>query len=408
MDDNILLNAQEALKKETNEERRGFIQHIINTEELRRERRMLCDYFYNIKDKELHPEEHEEISKQLNENMNALKDISLKFTTNYPKDVMKAYKKFSAAFDAHLYEVWIAGEEHESYGTREIELKDSCLSKEGIGSSFLGYNHPNFNIGDYCCYFFPMYVVICNRDVSWFELIYIEDVSATYENQMFTEKRNMISSVETSRYIYLGEYRFPKQTFLYSREVIRSEMYGKLTFLPFDITLYTSNLRKGEKLFNAINEYVDFIRSKKGLVSNNVGQVIKQDRNKPTEQIALYNEYNYNETIEVSYTVFGYDRLGETTFDMEVKEKDYEWLQDAESEEGELTSDYISENRKGLHKRIINAIRKNMKEESYDPDDGMVEYYSAGVHHKDFFEDASYDYASFLADDDDIEYTVTV
>lgn len=115
-----------------------------------------------------------------------------------------------------------------------------------------------------------------------------------------------------------------------------------------------------------------------------------------------------SDRIEVTYTVFGYDRLGETTFDMEVKSKEYEWLQNAEGEEGELTSDYISENRPGLHKRIIKAIRNNMKDEGCDPDDGMVEYVSSAVHHKDFFEDASYDYASDFAEDDDIEYTVTI
>jgi len=112
--------------------------------------------------------------------------------------------------------------------------------------------------------------------------------------------------------------------------------------------------------------------------------------------------------IEVTYTIFDYDRLGETTFDMEVKDKDYEWLQNAEGEEGELTSDYISENRPGLHKRIIKAIRNNMKDEACDPDDGWVETYVSGVHRKEYDDHASYEYASDIAEDDDIEYTVTL
>ena len=131
------------------------------------------------------------------------------------------------------------------------------------------------------------------------------------------------------------------------------------------------------------------------------------DPDKYFEELAL-ELLDIPDTIEVSYTVFGYDRLGETLFDMEVKDKDYEWLQNAEGEEGELTSDYISENRPHLHKRVLKAIRNNMKDNGCDPDDGMVEYYSAGVHHKDFFEDASYDYASDIADDDDIEYTINL
>ena len=112
--------------------------------------------------------------------------------------------------------------------------------------------------------------------------------------------------------------------------------------------------------------------------------------------------------IDVTYTVFGYDRLGETTFDIEVKDKEYEWLENAEGEEGEITSDYISENRPGLHKRIIKAIRNNMKEEACDPDDGWVETYVSGVHRKEYDDHASYDYASDIAEDDDIEYTVTL
>ena len=131
------------------------------------------------------------------------------------------------------------------------------------------------------------------------------------------------------------------------------------------------------------------------------------DPDKYFEELALELS-DIPDSIEVTYSVFGYDRLGETSFDMEVKSKDYEWLQDVEGEEDGLTSDYISENRPGLHKRIIKSIRKNMKDEGCDPDDGMVEYVSSGVHHKDFFEDASYDYASDIAEDDDIEYTVTL
>ena len=131
------------------------------------------------------------------------------------------------------------------------------------------------------------------------------------------------------------------------------------------------------------------------------------DPDKYFEELALELS-DIPDCIEVTYSIFGYDRLGETSFDMEVKGKDYEWLQDVEGEEDGLTSDYISENRPGLHKRIIKSIRKNMKDEGCDPDDGMVEYVSSGVHHKDFFEDASYDYASDIAEDDDIEYTVTL
>lgn len=109
-------------------------------------------------------------------------------------------------------------------------------------------------------------------------------------------------------------------------------------------------------------------------------------------------------SMEITFSVFGYEELRNTTFDMKVKDTDYEWLQDAE----ELESDYISENREGLHKKIIRAIRENMKEMALDPDDGMVEVYVSANHRKEFHEQASNDYANSFADDDDIEYTVTL
>lgn len=109
-------------------------------------------------------------------------------------------------------------------------------------------------------------------------------------------------------------------------------------------------------------------------------------------------------SIEVTFSVFGYDELRDTTFDMKVKDSDYEWLQDAE----ELESDHISKNRERLHKKIIRAIRENMKERALDPDDGIVEVYVSGSHRKEFHEQASNDYANSFAEDDDIEYTVTL
>ena len=49
-----------------------------------------------------------------------------------------------------------------------------------------------------------------------------------------------------------------------------------------------------------------------------------------------------------------------------------------------------------------------MKEMALDPDDGMVEVYVSASHRKEFHEQASNDYANSFADDDDIEYTVTL
>ena len=409
---NILLEFQKALRQETKKERRDFIQHIINTANLRQERRKIINYLHNDNNKVRHPDEYEEKSRLLEQNYEALKDINMKFSADYSEDVMKACKKLSAAFNSNLNEIWVFNEEHKTLETVEIELEDCFLSSEGIGQSFLGYCNPNFHIGDDCFYFFPMYAVVCKKDVSNFELVNIEDVSVTYKNQEFKERRHFVSGIETSRYICIsGECK--NQASIYSKEIINSRMYAILTIHPFEVSLYSTNLQKIVRLLEAVNKYVDFVKSKKGLISEKtIEEVPKQDKSEITERIFVNNNsnnnFNFYETIEVSYTVFGYDRLGETTFDMEVDGKKYMWLLNADGEEGELISDYISENRPSLHKRIIKAIRKDMKTRACEPDDGMVEIYRAGVHRKEFHEDASYDYASFIAEDDVIGYTVTI
>ena len=98
---------------------------------------------------------------------------------------------------------------------------------------------------------------------------------------------------------------------------------------------------------------------------------------------AYHGKYSENddETIEVTYSVLGEDDLGDVTVDVEVKERDYEWLT-RKDEDGEyLDSDFISENRRGLHKRILRAIHENIEND--------------------------YTGVSYV-DDDDVEYTVTV
>ncbi|MCR5779979.1 MAG: hypothetical protein K6G70_05490, partial [Bacteroidaceae bacterium] len=92
-----------------------------------------------------------------------------------------------------------------------------------------------------------------------------------------------------------------------------------------------------------------------------------------------YDNYDFDNTIEISYTVMG-DSI-ENTFDMDVKEREYEWLTKKDDDGEYLDSDFISENRRGLHKRILRAIHENIEEEEYD---------------------------GYYIDDDDIEYTVTL
>lgn len=115
------------------------------------------------------------------------------------------------------------------------------------------------------------------------------------------------------------------------------------------------------------------------------------------------------EFVEVSYTVPGYEEIGETSFDMEVSERDMEWLQNAEDEGELLDSDFISEKRKRLHKKIIRAIRENMDEESMNPEDGMVKKQLPwGPSYEEYHSEASYNDMALCADDQDIEYTLYI
>lgn len=114
------------------------------------------------------------------------------------------------------------------------------------------------------------------------------------------------------------------------------------------------------------------------------------------------------ETIEVTYTVFGFEGAGETTFGMDVSERNYNRLQDAEDEGEILDQDFISTEMKGLHKKILREIRNNMEEESWDPDDGKVEKTLPwGSTYKEWDESSSHEFMK-IAEDDDIEYTISL
>ena len=118
-----------------------------------------------------------------------------------------------------------------------------------------------------------------------------------------------------------------------------------------------------------------------------------------------------DDTIEITYSVMGFEDIGETTFDMEVSERIFEELEEAEEEGEILDSDYISEEFPRIHKKIIRAIKENMEEEGLDPEDGMVEKRLPwGAITKDYDPDLSYANMAEYADDDedDIEYTVNL
>ena len=118
---------------------------------------------------------------------------------------------------------------------------------------------------------------------------------------------------------------------------------------------------------------------------------------------------DYDNTIEITYTVLGYDEAGETTFDMDVSDGVFNKLEEAEDEGEILDSDYVSVYFERLHKKILKAIRENMEEESLDPDDGKVEKMTSwGFKYKEDCPGASHSDMHILADDDDIEYSINL
>lgn len=116
---------------------------------------------------------------------------------------------------------------------------------------------------------------------------------------------------------------------------------------------------------------------------------------------------DYDNTIEITYSVFGYDEIGETSFELDVSDKVYDKLQEAEDDGEDLDSDFISNDLGKIHHIILRAIRENMAELAMEPDDGMVEKRLPwGFTYKEKDENLSHDNMLIMADDDDIEYYV--
>jgi len=109
--------------------------------------------------------------------------------------------------------------------------------------------------------------------------------------------------------------------------------------------------------------------------------------------------------INVTYSVFGYEEAGETDFEMELSHNDFRWLQNADADGVFLNNEFIAENRKRLHRKILRAIRNNMEELSLEPGDGMVKVVVGISEWEEYNYSASHEGMSFMAEDD-IEYSI--
>lgn len=211
-----------------------------------------------------------------------------------------------------------------------------------------------------------------------------------------------------------GEYRLTEDASLYLKERLAAIVADK----PKDF----GNARYVRNLFEkTVEAQANRLASKKNLSKEELTQITKEDviseatgRTETPKSVSLdynayleakvkaeqaqaaekqevaeepvmtedFNYYDDGDTIEVSYTVLGYGSLYEISIDVEVKERELKWLTKQEEEGEYLDSDFISENLRSLHKRILRAIRENIEFEQGD-DDSMI-------------------------DDDDIVYTITI
>lgn len=91
---------------------------------------------------------------------------------------------------------------------------------------------------------------------------------------------------------------------------------------------------------------------------------------------------------------------------MELSEKDAAKLKNDDDCGEILDSDFISENHKSIHRKILRAIRNDLEQKSEDPHDGMKEvYYPQAYRGWEKAYDSHQDLLDTF-DEDEVEYEV--
>lgn len=117
------------------------------------------------------------------------------------------------------------------------------------------------------------------------------------------------------------------------------------------------------------------------------------------------SDYGLTETAEITYSFIGSD-APEDSFEMELSEKDADKLKEAEEKGEFLDSNYISENLRSIHRKILNSIREGLESKTGDPHDGMKEvYYPPAYHGWEKAHDSHQDLLDTFSDDS-VEYEV--
>ena len=111
--------------------------------------------------------------------------------------------------------------------------------------------------------------------------------------------------------------------------------------------------------------------------------------------------------VEVSYNV-PWMNSNDDEIQVELPKMDIKRLVKAEERGEELSSEYISGQMKSIHKKILRAIKDDMEEKSWNPDDGMVEKYSPPCFYDKVKVRPSHQDMLDYADNEEIEYFVNI
>lgn len=269
------------------------------------------------------------------------------------------------------------------------EIETFINSNPGLRSRFNRYIH----FEDYSAT--ELYEIFCS-------LVKKEDYTLAADAAEFLQER--LAAVVADKPRDFGNARYVRNLFEKSIEAQANRLAAKQELAKEDLTLITkedlfcegadcseisktvllnhhSYLEAKRKTEQAQKEEKDDVEEE-NQESKITGSNAESSEDIITNDYHSYDDFDYNDIIEVFYTVFGHDDLNDISVNVDIKERELEWLTEKDEEGEYLDSDFVSENRKGLHKRILRAIREDI-EYVYDEDSSTIA-------------------------DDDIEYTVTL
>ena len=236
MNKTTLYEAKAELKDERDATRRIFVQNYIDTYDLNVERgRIIDQYGYLDEDEyeEKHPTKYREKSaereERLDKNAQAIRLKSIDIMQKLADEVMLAYEKLSERFNFEFKDAWCINERKNIQGAEELKLWYTFISQGGFGFNYVGDEIPSISLREFKIYFYPLFAVVEYKDSSiHFDIIPLEDMKVTYEEQNFTERKSKTySGYEISRYLYIDKFGNPPQLLMDGEDITQVKTYGK-------------------------------------------------------------------------------------------------------------------------------------------------------------------------------------